>query len=92
MFQTDPALSPFSQNSTLIFTILFQVMCTGHFAQNIPIEELRKDVNILTIEPSNPCSNDAGDGSSSTFCGTENELTMGPIFQVATPMTIFCFI
>ena len=43
--------------------------------QKFPVEELRPDVEVLVIEPLNACPDDS-------FCGQENELTMGPTYQL----------
>ena len=55
-----------------------QVTCSGHFEQKFPLEELRHDVEILIIQPFNPCPGQ----DASSFCGEENTLTMGPKYQV----------
>ena len=53
-----------------------QVTCSGHFTQKFPVDQLRHDVEILVIQPANPCV------GTNTFCGQENYLTMGPTYQL----------
>ena len=60
-----------------LFFYYFQVTCTGHFTQKFPVSELRHDVEVLIIEPYNACPNQVG------ICvQQENELTLGPTYQM----------
>ena len=53
-------------------------MCNGHFVHDFPLDKLRKDVEILTIEPE--CVKIPGKGIDS--CNrTENQISLGPIYQ-----------
>ena len=66
-------------------------MCNGYFGDNnIPIAKLRKDVEILRIAPtSSKCVNVGSDGE--TRCElVENQLTLGPIYKVASYMIYSC--
>ena len=56
--------------------------CSGHFDQKFPVEELRHDVEILIIQPLDSCPN------SEDFCGRENELTMGPTYQLLRQLKV----
>ena len=67
-------------------------MCNGYFGDNnIPIAKLRKDVEILRIAPtSSKCVNVGSDGE--TRCElVENQLTLGPIYKVASYMICSLF-
>lgn len=50
--------------------------------QKFPVDELRRDVEVLIIEPSNPCMSPAD------FCGQENDLTMGPTYQLLRQLKV----
>ena len=61
----------------------FQVVCNGHFGDNkLPLDQLRKDVEILRIVPtSTKCAQVGVHGE--THCTlVENRLTLGPIYKV----------
>jgi hypothetical protein len=56
-----------------------QVTCHGHFNHDFPLEKLRKDVEILHIEPNLNCAKVVG---KSVECNrTENQISLGPIYQ-----------
>ena len=56
-------------------TVQLEVVCNGHFSNNdFPLEQLRKDVEILRIEPTT-CA------SESCSVVVENHLTLGPIYK-----------
>jgi hypothetical protein len=46
--------------------------------QKFPVDQLRHDVEVLIIQPINPCPNSGVD----SFCGHKNSLTMGPKMKI----------
>ena len=56
-----------------------QVVCGGHFVHDFPLEKLRKDVEVLTIEPEIKCGKIPGQGDRCNR--TENQISLGPIYQ-----------
>ncbi len=56
-----------------------RVVCTGHFVQDFPLERLRKDVEILKIEPELRCV--TSDEQKEICTRTENQISLGPIYQ-----------
>lgn len=56
-----------------------QVICSGHFVHDFPLEKLRKDVEVLTIEPEVKCGKIPGQGDRCNR--TENQISLGPIYQ-----------
>jgi len=56
-----------------------RVVCTGHFVQDFPLDRLRKDVEILKIEPELRC---VTSNEQKEICTrTENQISLGPIYQ-----------
>ena len=51
-----------------------RVVCHGHFTENLPLAQLRSDVEILKIQPTT-CARDGPEGSCQIV--VENHLTLG---------------